>query len=222
MAWRDRAVDDAASVRRSREKVIGKAERIVAACRELYYDTGGQDFTIQELSAKAGIALQTFYRYFPSKDQLLLAVLEDVVRDSYEEMAATARRARTPLRRIEIMVTTPLMTTGPDLPVYSRLLVSEHLRLEREHPREIEEISATFLDALIEFIEEAVAAGDLPARPQIRRDARLIQLIIMTSFHRVALGLEQEDRNVVASHVWQFCLGALQAAQPVAGRSRRS
>ena len=47
-------------------------------------DAKGDDFTTQELAAEAGVALQTFYRYFSSKDELLLAVIGDAMVDAVE------------------------------------------------------------------------------------------------------------------------------------------
>jgi TetR/AcrR family transcriptional regulator len=50
----------------------------------------GSGFTTQELAREAGVALQTFYRQFGGKDQLLLATLEDMHAEqaaAYEEAA---------------------------------------------------------------------------------------------------------------------------------------
>jgi TetR/AcrR family transcriptional regulator len=219
VAWRDRAVDDAASVQRSRDKVIGRAERIVAACRELYYETGGQDFTIQELSARSEIALQTFYRYFKSKDELLLAVLEEVLREGSENLVAIADKARTPLRRLELLITSPLlMNAGPDMPVFARLVVTEHLRLEQNYPKQVEEAMSSYLRPLIEHIEAAVAAGELVERPHLDRDARVITALVTATYHRLTLGLDTEDRETIARHVWGFCFGALSNPTPAPAR----
>ena len=52
----------------------------------------GPNFTTQELVKEAGIALQTFYRYFGSKDHLHLAVIEDTNRWTFAELAAEVNR----------------------------------------------------------------------------------------------------------------------------------
>jgi TetR/AcrR family transcriptional regulator len=208
VAWRDRALDDAASVQRTRDKVIDRVERIVAECRELYYEAG-QDFTIQELSQRAGISLQTFYRYFRSKDEVLLAVLEDVIREGSAKVAAKADRARTPLRRLEILITTPLLSTGPDMPVLGRLVVADHVRLEQKFPEQVEEAIRGYLDPLIEHIGSAVKSGDLCPRANVVRDARMIATLVAGTYHRLTMGVNGNEREAVARDLWAFCYGAL-------------
>ena len=46
----------------------------------------GDAFTTQELVKEAGVALQTFYRYFASKDELLLAVIADAMADACDAL----------------------------------------------------------------------------------------------------------------------------------------
>jgi AcrR family transcriptional regulator len=68
-------------VQRSRTRGVEQARSIVQAARRLI-EVKGPAFTTHELVREAGIALQTFYRYFPGKDHLLLAVIEDIIDES--------------------------------------------------------------------------------------------------------------------------------------------
>ena len=72
--------------------IVEAAQRLIAA--------KGPNFTTQELIKEAGIALQTFYRYFPSKDHLLLAVIEDIIDENckrvQEEREQADRSDRSP------------------------------------------------------------------------------------------------------------------------------
>ena len=61
-------------------------------------DAKGDEFTTQELVAEAGVALQTFYRYFASKDELLLAVIGDAMTDACERWAEPRPNCPTPWR----------------------------------------------------------------------------------------------------------------------------
>ena len=60
----------------------GPRSKILAAGRILIA-TNGADFTTQAVIQEAGVALQTFYRYFKSKDQLLLALIGDLIREHW-------------------------------------------------------------------------------------------------------------------------------------------
>jgi AcrR family transcriptional regulator len=59
----------------------------------------GEDFTTQELIKEAGVALQTFYRHYGSKDQLLLAVIGDLIAEHCRGLAETHAHAGEELRR---------------------------------------------------------------------------------------------------------------------------
>ena len=58
----------------------------------------GPGFTTQDLIKEAGIALQTFYRYFSSKDYLLLAVIEDVIDENCNAFREQAAKLSGPVR----------------------------------------------------------------------------------------------------------------------------
>jgi AcrR family transcriptional regulator len=51
-------------------------ERIVAAATELFYAQGLRAVSAEKVIARAGITKVTFYRHFPTKDDLIVAYLE--------------------------------------------------------------------------------------------------------------------------------------------------
>ena len=65
--WVERAVERSAAVQRSRLRIAKQVRQMLDAARRLIV-AKGEEFTTQELVAEAGVALQTFYRYFASKD----------------------------------------------------------------------------------------------------------------------------------------------------------
>ena len=92
VTWAERAADRSPVVQRSRDRGVEQAKSIVAAARRLV-ETKGPNFTTQELIKEAGIALQTFYRYFPAKDYLLLPVIEDVIDENCAAFRQEAQKA---------------------------------------------------------------------------------------------------------------------------------
>ena len=63
-------------------------ERIVAAARKLFA-TDGVDASVRQVAGCAGLGVGTVYRHFPTRDDLIDAVLED----AFEENIAIAERA---------------------------------------------------------------------------------------------------------------------------------
>jgi AcrR family transcriptional regulator len=52
-------------------------ERVLRTAYELFATRGVRDVGVEELISKAGVAKATFYRHFPSKDDLVLQFLAD-------------------------------------------------------------------------------------------------------------------------------------------------
>lgn len=63
-------------------------ERLVASARELFA-AGGLDVPVEEITHHAGLGMGTLYRHFPTKDDLVGAVLED----AFAEIVRLAERA---------------------------------------------------------------------------------------------------------------------------------
>lgn len=62
---------------------------------------GGYDAVqMRAVSQEADVALGTIYRYYSSKDQLLVAVLEQLAVDMRDEMLTAPPRGQTPLTRV--------------------------------------------------------------------------------------------------------------------------
>jgi len=63
-------------------------ERLVASARELF-SAHGVDVPVEDITHHAGVGMGTLYRHFPTKDELLDAVLED----SFAELVQAAEEA---------------------------------------------------------------------------------------------------------------------------------
>jgi AcrR family transcriptional regulator len=75
----------------------GPRERILAAAALLFAENGPGQTGVDSLIAAAGVAKATFYRHFPSKDDLVLAWLRDSRTRWFDWVRATAEaRAVTP------------------------------------------------------------------------------------------------------------------------------
>jgi len=67
-------VAPAGAGRRELQKV-DRERRIIAAARLLFDRKGYAHSAMEEIAERAGVAVGTLYNYFPSKDELLLAIL---------------------------------------------------------------------------------------------------------------------------------------------------
>jgi AcrR family transcriptional regulator len=212
-AWAERAAERSPAVKRSRQRTIAQAKQIVQAAEHLLETQGGQ-FTTQQLVKEAGVALQTFYRYFAGKDELLLAVLEDIVAEGAHAMARQAEGITDPIDRLRFFVTQPinLLQNDPDA---NKMVTAEHWRLYQLYPEDVVRTTQHFSDLLEPEIEAAAQTGVLkPVDPP--RDAALITKLVMALVHHHAFIGFDDDADVVNDHLWRFCLSALGASPEIA------
>ncbi|MGE0878712.1 MAG: TetR/AcrR family transcriptional regulator [Acidimicrobiia bacterium] len=181
-------------------------EDIVAAARRLL-DEAGENFTIQQLVDEAGIALQTFYRYFPGKDQLMLAVLGEMVAEACAAMALGAAAYTDPIERLEFLVTAPLRGLNRAGVPRGRLITREHFRLLQIFPDGVRAATKPFSDLVVAVLEDAQRQSKLTPI-DIERDAWAINRLVMTTYHQEAFS-DLDGLDEVNDHLWRFCAAAV-------------
>lgn len=230
MSWAERAAERSPVVQRSRSRGVEQAKSIVEAARRLIA-VKGPSFTTQELVKEAGIALQTFYRYFQGKDQLILAVIEDIIDESCVQYREGAGKIADPVERLRYYVASTVAGVGRSGGAGRgpSFITAEHWRLQTLYPKEVSRATRPFTDLVLGEITEATATGQLhPADPEYA--AWLMTQLVMAVYHHYDSAGLDEPVELIAERLWAFCLAALggqrgQGTRPPGrgtARSRRS
>jgi AcrR family transcriptional regulator len=82
------------------ERQAARRDWIVQAATELASEGGYDAVQMREVSARANVALGTLYRYFSSKDQLLVAVMGRWAKELQAQIEARPPRGQTPADRV--------------------------------------------------------------------------------------------------------------------------
>lgn len=213
VSWVERAVDRSAAVQRSRQRIADQVRQLIDAARRLI-EAKGDDFTTQELAAEAGVALQTFYRYFASKDELLLAVLGDAMTEACERWAQAAADLPDPIARLRYFIISTLERLDGDShdAAMSKFVVSTRWRLHRQFPTELADAEKPFVDLVRSEVNAAAAEGLLnPPDPQW--DSWFLTELVRSVYHYYAFAAHPEgELDVVKEQLWRFCLTALGGA----------
>ena len=206
LSWAERAAERSL-MQRSRSRSIEQARTIIEAGRRLMERQG--DFTTQELTKEAGVALQTFYRYFESKDQLLVAVLEDLIGSQTRAREAQAAAISDPVARLRFFVTWPVQTLGQPITFRStRAITAQHWRLQQLFPDDMAQVDRPLVELIARTLVEARALGTLsPTDPE--HEASLIIELVRSVFHRYAFASLDRSIDEIAEQVWTFCLRAV-------------
>jgi TetR/AcrR family transcriptional regulator len=193
----------------------GPRSKILAAGRLLIM-TKGSGFTTQDVIQEAGVALQTFYRYFGSKDQLLLALIGVLIKEHCDVLAESAERFDDPVARLEIYVRrtlAPLHNT--DGLASARFITSEHWRLHQTCPADVWAATQPVSDLIRLELEAGASAGTLaPRNPE--RDAWLMTKTIIGAYHHYAFQPDDPAMATLDDDVWSFCLAAAGGCPTVA------
>jgi AcrR family transcriptional regulator len=102
------------------EKQEARRQRVIQAALEAAVRGGYDAVQMRDVAAEAGVALGTLYRYFSSKDQLLVATLAQWAGELQQEIATHPLRGETPAdrvvevlaRAVKALETAPKLTTA--------------------------------------------------------------------------------------------------------------
>jgi AcrR family transcriptional regulator len=184
-----RAVERATAARHA--QYTAQIDRIVDATLDLIERTGRLDPPLRNVLAATGLSTQAFYRYFQSKDELLLLLLDDGRRKLQSYLDHRIAKARTPFARIETWIEGVLAQAArDDAAARTRPFVVHQARLSEAFPED----HRASIDLLIDQLAALVAdlPGHASARPaDVRRDA---EAVYQLTFARLEAHLIRQSR----------------------------
>lgn len=210
VGWRTRALDRSELVRSSQARVLETAARLIAAARSLYVQNAGHDFTVQEIANTAGVSLQTFYRHFKSKDDLMLAVYESTVQESVDALRATYGSVEDPIERLREYTVGGLRRgfrarTG----VHIWMVNTERVRLSQTFPTEVVAAYRPYQNLVAECIEQGVAREDFRLEPPVTETARVVATLISGLYRDLGNSAPHADTEAMLDAAWTFILAGL-------------
>jgi AcrR family transcriptional regulator len=181
-------------------------DRLVAAARELANETGTAAFTVAQVTERAGLSLKSFYRCFPGKDELLIALLEEDTRLGASMLVEAIERDRDPVQRLRAYVEGLFdFLTHPGAIGYAGVIVREHRRLAEGHPAELRAALAPLIDMLAAALAAAGLSEAVSRDPS--RAAETVFGVLLSGINDVTLG--RAEPREVAVYLWRFCWAGL-------------
>jgi AcrR family transcriptional regulator len=187
-------------------------QRFIDAAFDLLSDSApGKDFTVQDVVEKSGQSLRSFYQYFGGKQELLLALFEEVVRSTAEELRDRIGDEETPLERLRRFVLDyyalcrPTAKRGKKRTAFA--LAEFAQQLMTANPQEATRAFAPIVSLFDEVLGDAVAAGvvrdDLSRR---RVDGIVLEAIMFNAFSTTISGSGPERNSDPAEELWELIL----------------
>jgi|SRR5262245_48224506 len=210
-----RAVERALDLRRA--AYAGEVQRLLAATFALIERTGELEPRVGDIVREAGLSNQTFYRHFPSKQALLVAVLDEGIRILAGYLSHRMQAAASPSARVREWLRGLLeQALSPAGARATRPFVLARVRLAEAFPEEVAGSERQLTALVREALRAAVAAGELPkADPE--GDAETLHHLAMGWLEaRLAHGRAPDRRD--AERLVDFALhGLLRGAPTPAG-----
>ena len=201
-AWKQRAVER--SIKTAKLRAAQRVQRFLDAAQAIIIEKGSTDFTVQEVVDRSRQSLRSFYLQFDGKHELLLALFEDALSRSADQIRAATVSHADPLDRLRIAVQLLFEASRPD-PTAKRPLFTDFApRLLVTHPAEVKIAHAPLVALLTELMEQAAAAGRLRPDANPRRMAAMTMQTVMF----IAQSSSSDDATVhpiTAEEVWDFC-----------------
>lgn len=205
--WQERAIERRLGSARAR--AVARSTKFLTAALELVQESGQANFTLQTLADRSNLSLRTFYQHFSGKDELLLALYEDVTAQYTETIREKVEAADGPMGQLEAWCKGVLSRPGSSADVGGRLVLIYNLSLEMDQPEAFAKVWDPHRKLLTEILTACSEAG------LIRDDLTLAQLTsllgyTLTSFGQFnALHQEEAEASLTEDVVWSWCRRAI-------------
>jgi len=209
-AWKQRAVER--SIKTAKLRAAQRVQRFLDAAQAIIIEKGSTDFTVQEVVDRSRQSLRSFYLQFDGKHELLLALFEDALSRSADQIRAATSSQKDPLERLKVAIELLFESSRPD-PTDKRPLFTDFAaRLLVSHPAEVKIAYTPLLALLSELIEEAAEAGQLRAEINPKRMAAMTMQTVTFVAQSGGGSDDATTHPITADEVWDFCAHGLAAS----------
>jgi AcrR family transcriptional regulator len=209
--WRERAVSRRLNDARARAEQ--RAQRFLDAAFELIDEKGSTEFTIQEVVARSKQSLHCFYQFFESKDELVLALFEESIREAAEDIHNAVDAHTDPLERLHVYAIRLYEWCDPGEIAHKRgshhrRAISDYsMQLAANHSQRIRAAIAPLWHLLFRLLDAAAEAGAIGVA-DTRRAATLLHQTVMNTSYGNRLVNDPKQR-LSAEETWESCLHGL-------------
>lgn len=206
-AWQQRSIDRRLSGARAR--ALARSSRFLATALELIEESGRADFTIQTLIDRSNLSLRAFYQHFAGKEELLLALYENVTSQFTESIRQEVAAAEGPMQQLEAFCRGFLSRAEYSEKVGGRVMTIYNLSLEIERPADFAKIWEPHQRLLTKILTACSRSGlvrkDLtPAQLTTLLNSTLTALAQIGVFHLGVKGAELTE-----AQLWAWCKQAV-------------
>jgi AcrR family transcriptional regulator len=206
--WRARVVGR--SLAPAADKAVRRGQQLISAASGLVLRSGGDDFTVQQVAAEAGLTLRAFYQHFTGKDDLLIALIEESQLVLARLLHRHADPFELPLERIGGALAFSLDVRQHTPAGYNAALMRYVQRTALVSAERVAAARRPVVAVFTRLIDDAMVAGVIERGDPERQAFALMALTV--SYSRVAyLGNDLCSRLPSTAEFVRFCVHGLGA-----------
>jgi AcrR family transcriptional regulator len=103
-------------------KKVERRNRMVQAARELFAEYGFEKTTMQKIADEASVGVATLFRYFPTKENLIIEVIKEVIEQQVPIFERIINSDKTAIEKMDDVLTAYVMYISKENSTSSKLL----------------------------------------------------------------------------------------------------
>ena len=173
--------------------------RILTAAAKLFRERGFARSTVRELAEEVGILSGSLFHHFKSKDDILFAVMEEVIVDMDTALAAALKSAETTDDKLRALIHNQLSFIHGPQGDATAVLVYEWNTLSPEGQSRLLERRGHFFARWQDILEDAHAEGLIKVEPGILRQLIHGAAVWTANWYRPGgkMSLEQLENSIL-------------------------
>lgn len=204
--WKRQSVER--SLKSPRARAQDRSDRFVRAGIEIIKGTGDTGFTVQDVVDESGMSIRTFYLFFESKDDLLLAIHETILSSEVEpRLRRRCDVESDPIDKIRAFIEALFELSGNLVPSTRAFIVQQH-RLAESRPDDLDLAVEPQLNLFGELLSGAADAGRVREGLDVETNARLLHHMILSVVEARVLG-SKRSADISPDQVWELCAAAI-------------
>lgn len=202
-AWKQRAVER--SIRTAKLRAEQRVQRFLDAAQAIITEKGTTDFTVQEVVDRSKQSLRSFYLQFDGKHELLLALFEDALSRTADQIRAAAAGKDNALERLQLAVELLYELCRPDPTAQRPLFTDFAPQLLVSHPAQVKVAHTPLLALFTELMVDADKDDLLREGLNPRRMAAMVMQTVMFTAQSNGEIDDETAYPISAEEIWEFC-----------------
>jgi AcrR family transcriptional regulator len=210
--WRSKVLSR--SLQQAAHRSLERGAVFVDAAWRLMDERENEGFTLQEVADKAGQSVRTFYQHFASKDDLVLAVFEELVEQMVARVRESVEKYADPTERLAAIIIGAEKLDDREVRPLERALTRFRLHLLQRSPQEVARVQEPYQTLVREAVQSAIDARQIPECDAGYAAYFISSLKSDYYFEAFAMGDQLGSPKPSPIELARFCLRGLGAELP--------